>query len=309
MGFKICKYKNNADAIFSFTFDDGCYYDSTLFTLEQFEKIYRETGVKIKATVAQTVSFQSPVLIELWRSATERGYYDVAGHSMTHCISYSEKTPVEEMRADAKDTQESLKGFYPNQKIATFFTPGGGFDKTGAETLKEFYLANRTAGEQVNIPGKIDWYSVSSFTAKMDRNTSDFIEYIDSTIEKGGWGVQMNHWITEKQEDVFHSQRKHTFIEECEYFAKAVAEGKILPQSFEEAVLYLRKAEESSLEIEGNKIKINCKLESPFLDDVALTIAIDSDKPLKITENGITTLCPSKNGIVLADIVKEATIE
>lgn len=306
---EICKYPDNAPAIFSFSFDDGCYYDSTVFTIQLFEKIYKEKGVKLKGTVAQTVNFISPKLKELWQSAIEKGWYDVAGHSVTHCISYSSQTPVEEIEKDAAETYKALKEMYPSQKIATFFTPGGGYDKTGGDVIAKYYLANRVAGERVNYPGKIDWYSVSSFTAKMDRDTKDFCDYIDETIKTQGWGVQMNHWITDKTEDVHHSQRKPTFIEECYYLADRVNEGLVKVVSFEEAVLYLRKAEMTTLEIEGNTIRLKSKADAFHLRDVPLTIAINSDTPLKITENGVTTTYPSQNGIVLAKIVSQGTIE
>ncbi len=306
---EICKYPNGANAIFSFSFDDGCYYDSTLFTIELFEKIYKETGVRLKATVAQTVNFISPRLKELWQKACAQGWYDVAGHSVTHCISYSSDTPIEELENDASQTYKALSEMYPGQKIATFFTPGGGYDKTGGEVIAKYYLANRTAGERVNYPGQIDWYNVSSFTAKMDRDTKDFCDYIDETINTRGWGVQMNHWITEKEQDVHHSQRKNTFIEECYYLASQVNKDLVQVVSFEEAVLYLRKAEASALEIKDNKITINCTNNSPHLNDVPLTVAIFSDTPLTITEKGRTATYPSHNGVVLAKIVNQATVE
>ncbi|MBQ7761804.1 MAG: hypothetical protein IJ400_07095 [Clostridia bacterium] len=309
MKVEICKYPNGANAIFSLSFDDGCYYDSTLFTIELFEKIYKETGVKLKGTVAQTVNFISPKLRELWQGAIENGWYDIAGHSVTHCISYCSSTPIEELEKDASQTYKALKEMYPSQKIAAFFTPGGGYDKTGGDVIAKYYLANRTAGEKVNYPGQIDWYNVSSFTAKMDRDTKDFCDYIDETINTQGWGVQMNHWITEKEQDVHHSQRKNTFIEECYYLASQVKKGLVNVVSFEEAVLYLRKAQASTLEIKDNKITINCKNNSPHLADVPLTIAIFSDTPLTITENGKKTTCPSQNGVVLASIIEQATIE
>ena len=51
MNIEICKYKNGAPCAFSFTFDDGCYYDSTCEVIEKFEDVYQKTGVKIKAKI------------------------------------------------------------------------------------------------------------------------------------------------------------------------------------------------------------------------------------------------------------------
>ncbi len=240
---------------------------------------------------------------------THTAVIEIENYGTLHVELYGKEAPI----TVANFVKLAESGFYDDtvfhRIIDGFMAQGGGYDKTGGDVIAKYYLANRVAGERVNYPGKIDWYSVSSFTAKMDRDTKDFCDYIDETIKTQGWGVQMNYWITDKNEDVHHSQRKPTFIEECYYLADRVNEGLVKVVSFEEAVLYLRKAEMTTLEIEGNTIRLKSKADAFHLRDVPLTIAINSDTPLKITENGVTTTYPSQNGIVLAKIVNQGTIE
>ena len=73
MNAKICQYKNNAKGAFSFTFDDACYGESTEWTYEIFKEIFERTGVKIKATSAQTVGFVSPNMKKIWDRLFEEG--------------------------------------------------------------------------------------------------------------------------------------------------------------------------------------------------------------------------------------------
>ena len=57
MDVTISKFYKGAKALCSCGVDDGCYLDSALETYEAFKKVEKETGVKIKATSAQTVNF------------------------------------------------------------------------------------------------------------------------------------------------------------------------------------------------------------------------------------------------------------
>ena len=72
MNIELSKYKNGASCAFSFTFDDGCYLDSSREAMEIFEDVYNKTGVKIKATVGITVKFMHERLIDFWREGIKR---------------------------------------------------------------------------------------------------------------------------------------------------------------------------------------------------------------------------------------------
>lgn len=273
MNAKICQYKNNARGAFSFVFDDGCYGESTEWTYDIFKSIFERTGIKFKATSAQTVSFISPNMKKLWDKLFDEGYYDLCAHSITHCIGYNKDTPPEELHRDAKETQDALEKMY-GIKPLTYVTPGGGSDSFGWDILKGYYIANRNGNDRINIPGKIDWFDIGTYTAMLKRSTEEYIENIDQTIENGGWSVQINHWITKKEEDKFHSQSYETFVNECDYLAKKAAAGDIWVCSMNECVLYLQEAEKSTLEINGNRVTLLCPLDKDIYN-YPLTVDID----------------------------------
>lgn len=264
MNAKICRYKNNAMGAFTFVFDDGCYGESTLWTYEIFKDIYEKTGIKFKATSAQTVNFISPGLKDMWVKLFNEGYYDLCAHSIDHCIGYNSKTPAENLHKDASQTQIELEKMY-GIKPLTYATPGGGSDEVGWSVLKSYYIANRNGNDKINIPNEIDWFNIGTFTAMLKRGSEEYTKNIDETIKNGGWSVQVNHWVTKKAEDVFHSQAYDTFVNECNYLAKKATENQIWVCSLNEAALYLQEAEKSSVVVEetekGAKITLVCPLD------------------------------------------------
>ncbi len=276
---EICRYKNNARGAFTFVFDDGCYGESTEWTYEIFKSIYEKTGIKFKATSAQTVGFISPKLKEMWDELFDSGYYDLCAHSLNHCICYNKNTPSEELHKDAKGTQDELYKMY-GIKPLTYVTPGGGSDEAGWSVLKDYYIANRNGNDKINIPGKIDWYDVGTFTAMLKRTAKEYKSNIDETIKSGGWSVQINHWVTKKSEDVFHSQSYDTFLEECNYLAEKSQKNEIWVASFNEAVLYLQEYEKSTLEIKETDTEYEITLACPLDKDIynyPLTIEIKTE--------------------------------
>lgn len=293
MNFTLCPYKGGARGAYTLTFDDGCYKESTLETIELFKKIKEETGVSFKATSFQTVNFLHEGLISMWQDAIKEGWYDIGGHSLDHCICFNSETPRQLLENDARLTYERLKALYPDEELITYATPGGGSDKEGRAPLMDYYMAVRNGNDALNIPKEIDWLDVCTFTATLDKENEDYKRHIDSVIENGGWSVQINHWITEKQEDKFHAQKKSTFVFECEYLARLALENKIWIASFNDAVKYIRKYEGASLDAseDGDIVTISLKSTLPRLKDVSLSIEIDSDEPFVVLGQDEKELC------------------
>ena len=316
MNIELCKYKNNASCAFSFTFDDGCYYDSTMEVIECFKDAYEKYGVNIKATVGITVAFMHERLINMWREAIGNGYFDVASHTFGHDIAFCKDTPYEVMKNDCQRVQSWLRETFPGQKAGTFIFAGGKRDEEGARVLADYFFACRAGGEGVNYAGKIDWLDLHCLTAMLSKDLSYFTDYIDKTLETGGWGIQMNHWITHKSEDVFHSQNADIFKVECDYLAKKSQGGKIWTGSFEEVGAYLRKYENSELSVTENDGKIKVEIVSnsdtpKAILDTELTILInDTGAVYLYGENGEKTkLLPDENGNILINTAKMIEIE
>lgn len=310
MKIELCKYKNNADCAFSFTFDDGCYLDSSKNALEIFENIYNSFGLKIKATVGITVNFMHERLVNFWNDAIKRGYFDIASHTIGHDIAFSSETPFQKRDFDAKESQRLLREMFA-QPVNTFIFAGGKRDAAGASVLGEYYFACRGGDEGVNFHGEIDWLFIKCLTAMLKKPLEYYTDYIDKTINEGAWGIQMNHWLTEKEEDVFHSQNLEQFRKECLYLANKSTENKIWTGSFEEVGAYIRKYEACDLsvkEIDGAlsvSLVPKCNLKEAILD-TPLTVLVESDKDILVfLESGESKrISPDENGKILLDVKK-----
>lgn len=316
MNIELCKYKGGAMGAFSFTFDDGCYRESSLEVIENFRRIYKDLGVKIKATVGITVGFMHEWIIKLWQDAVDEGYFEIGSHSVGHDLSYLEQTPYEVREKDAKESKEKLVKMFPGQSVDTYILPGGTYDKKGLEVLDDYYIAVRCNKDGVNYPGEIDWLDIKCLTAMLKQPFSYYTDYIDKAIKEGGWGVQMNHWITHKQEDTFHSQKAETFAEECSYIGEKAKSGELWIASFGEVASYIRKYEESTLkvsEVDGKlKVEILTNLDTPpAVLNVPLTISIETDKDILVyNESGVAMrLSPNKDGKIYLNLIDSIEFE
>ena len=316
MNIEICKYKNGAPCAFSFTFDDGCYHDSTREVMEKFEEIYAKTGVKLKATVGITVAFMHERLINMWKEAIEKDLFDIGSHTVGHDVAFHSETPYEKRKGDAEGAQKLLREMFPGQEVKTFIFAGGGRDEEGTKPLSEHYIACRAGDHGINFAGEINWLDLKCLTAKLAMDLKYYTDYIDETIASGGWGVQMNHWLTHKEEDVHHSQSSDMFMVECDYLAERAQGGKIWTGSFEEVASYIRKYENSTLSVteEDGKLKVEIVTSSDApsaILDTPLTVSIDSASDITVYENDGTKKClkPSSDGKIYVDVVNSIVIE
>ncbi len=282
MKIELCKYLGGAKSAFSFTFDDGCYYDSSREVLENFKSTYEKYGVKFKASVGITVNFMNNALIDFWKNATRDGYFDITSHSVGHDVAYCQETPFEKREGDAKESKKQLMDLFSGEEVDTFIFPGGTRDEGGIQVLNEYYIAARGNTDGINYTNEINWLDVKCFTAMLKRPIKDYTDYIDEVISTGGWGVQMNHWITHKAEDIFHSQNADTFAEECEYLGKKASENEVWVGSFNEVARYIRRYEESELRVSEQDGKLVAEIltkNDRFLD-TPLTVLIETDVPI-----------------------------
>ncbi len=283
MNIKLCKYKGGAKSAFTFTFDDGCYRESSAEVLERFEEVYKKTGVKMKATVGITVGFMHEWIIKFWQEAVEKGYFEIGSHSVGHDLAFVESTPYERRDEDAKKSQELLREMFPGEMVETYILPGGTYDEKGLEPLSKYYLAVRCNRDGINYLDDINWLDIKCFTAMLKRPFDEYKDYIDKVIESGGWGLQMNHWITHKEEDTFHSQGADSFHKEADYLGERAKNGDIWIGAFGEVAKYLRRYQSAGLSVLENDGIYTVRIEDKCQkSDTPLTILIKTDKKIAL---------------------------
>ena len=281
----IARYLNNARAGYTFVFDDGCYYDSTVKSVEIFKSVEARTGVKIKATSAQTVGFLHERLIELWKELFAEGYYDLASHSMDHGLCFNEETPWERREGDAIESKKALEKIYGITPLC-YVAPNGGHTPEGCRALHEHYIANRNNSEGGVDPYEMDMYNIGVFIPNhAHTDVTPYADFANELIEKGQYAIQINHWLSEKEQDTFHAQRLEVFEMQCNHFADLALEGKLWVASMNDAVKYFYERKNAQIEIQGDKITVKHTLDRSVFD-MPLTIVVESDEDKTIEVNG-----------------------
>lgn len=284
MEIKIAKYYNNAKSAFSFVFDDGCYKESTLDAYENLKEAYEKTGVKIKITSAQTVGFLHEGLIDMWKKLISEGYSDICGHSIDHCLCYNDKTDPSLLHKDAKETKERLESIY-NVPVISYVTPGGGSNQTGWDILKKYYYANRNGNDRLNDTYNMNLYDIGTFTTHFDYDIQPYIDNIDNTIKNGGWCVQMNHWLSKKEQDTHHAQKYETFLPEIMYLCEQANKNNVWACSLNDMVKYIYLRDNSTLVLDGSRVTLKTDLPSDIFNIPVSIILENSDTCVDIYAN------------------------
>ncbi|MBQ8163004.1 MAG: polysaccharide deacetylase family protein [Clostridia bacterium] len=311
MEFSISKYYGGKAGAFSLSFDDGCYKESTLEVADILRDINKRYSLNMKFTSAQTVNFLHEGLIDMWRALLKEGICDIASHGIDHMVGMNEETPLKKRYNDAKSSKEALEKIY-GTRIFTYVGCGGGHTPEGSRVLDEFYYAHRAVEGETNHPYDDGFYMnfVHSFVGRFDfKDISPIEKEVERIISSNGWSVQVNHWITHKEQDIFHAQKADNFKEECEYLAKM--SDKLWVCSFNDAVKYITEAKNSSLSVIEKDgcytLRAENTLDSEIFDH-PITIEIKTPAPVcVICENGEQTVAP-KNGIAYLDIMPNTNV-
>lgn len=280
---KIATYFKNARSAFSFVFDDGCYYDSTMDAYEVLKSVYEKTGVKIKITSAQTVNFISPTLANMWKKLFEEGYFDLSGHSVTHGVCYNKDADMDELERDAIGTKEALEKMY-GIPVPTYVAPGGGNDEQGCAVLKKYYLANRNNKEEINDTYTMDLYDVGVFIARHVYDFQPYKDIIDKTVQAGGYIVQINHWLSKKEQDTHHAQRYETFVDQCNYLAELALKNDIWACSFNDMIKYIYVRDGSKAVVENGVLYLESELDANKFDVPVTVLANGKAYDIKLGE-------------------------
>ena len=310
MEIKKAKFRGGAKAAFSFVFDDGCYKPSTEKVISIFEDTEKKHGIKLKATSAHTVNFLNEELIEFWKKTFEAGWFDLASHSMDHAFAYNDGIDIERRRKDAHDSKAALERIFEGMEVISFVNPGGTNTLDGCQVLKECYYGNRSNCEEppYNDVDTVDLIYAHAFVPNFKyKDLAYYKDYIDTLLEKNVWGVQINHWISDKEQDTFHAQSVSSFILQCDYLASLVKAGEIWVPSFNEAVKYIKEYQDSELiinEITATESEIILKNDlDKKIFTYPLTLEIKAENGVSVTQNGKTTEYNSKDGYAYVEVV------
>ena len=339
--------KGGATGIITLMHDDG-YLDSAM----AFDKILYNRGlVADVGMIADRTA--SPEYVKSWQALLDTGRWNIVSHSMTHTwwgiepsdgIYTNLTDDTEKVISEFIESQALLREKFPTQRVLTFAWPGFSnvynkyVDKENGVTLDkvmkyidsdyvksvvdEYYVSGRKAESYAASieDGGVDWSYMPASIHISEGNIDTVLSTIDDAAKNGKFCVLYTHKIIEAAEGETVSGTG-TYIasyymdDVCERVAERVSEGTVWNTYYEDAVLYIREYQSSSVSIEGDtsSLKVNLtdtldngiynypltvKIGVPYAWEAAKIVQGDHILYAKVVKNGLKKA-------ILADIVPD----
>jgi len=192
----VTKWKHNADAALSLTFDDNATgHDEMAAFLDEFG---------VRGTFYVITSYMNE---EMFLEISDRGH-ELGSHSVnnTYMDGASMETIVFEL-TESKVAIENLTG----TPCVSFAAPYGQLDPNVVEVARDLYISSRGTGSGINAIAGADIFrlKIGPFPPYYDDPNTNWTneyycqrmkEYLEDAIEVQGWGIQMFHNWTSRAE-------------------------------------------------------------------------------------------------------------
>ncbi len=275
---EILAVKGGANGIVVLMHDDG-----DINSAKILDSLYAKYG--IKGDVAMVVSkllqagTTSPevVTVNFWKQLINTGRWNIVNHSYTHTWWGEDADALEK---EIVTSQQILKNLFTTRKVLTYAYPGfsanvGEIGKdlvyqAAYEIIGNYYIGARDyEGRTTSLSG-INWLDVNSCSIG-ESWASSAMNDIDSAIAGGKMAVVFMHRVVETETQAAADTSATTKAKMEEIISKissGVEEGKIWNAFFEEAILYLREAESSSVSVSGDAEALRVTLTDTLEDSI-----------------------------------------
>ncbi len=257
---QICPVKDNKQAIWTFTTDDGIYN-----SVVQYNNLFKKYG--LKGTVAL-----NPYTIQdtdnglnwsikdglrfycgtwnLWQTLIADGKLDIANHTATH--PHLTQIPQSELDSEINGARSILMSHLNGQSILGFIDPYGESDYYSTSVIQQQHFADRSTveGENSLSPDDYSWYHLLSYYALSGVTVETMNSWIDSTIANKSWCIELWHGILSDQTESETLWSPLTY-DICNDHLSYVANNldKIWNATYSEAIQYLRERQSATLSV------------------------------------------------------------
>ena len=293
-----------------------------------------------------------------WKSIIDTGRWGVASHSLTHTwwgtvtkdkngnnIKWEQS--VDKMHSEIVTSQEILRNLFKDQRVLGFVYPGFGaeddgltqqetfeilYSKEAREIIDQYYVSARYAGE--NAPAYVDrdsdWMFQDGFflfpSNINNMGPNSLFNRLESAANKGTIQLVSLHAVSKEVASGSTASGGYTIAYDdmekaCEMISQYVERGSIWNAHYDEAILYVREAQNSTVSVSGDENGLTVLLTDTMNDEVynyPLTVRVTVPgtwEAVKVVQGDSVSYYTAKyqNGkyIIDADIVPdggEATI-
>jgi peptidoglycan/xylan/chitin deacetylase (PgdA/CDA1 family) len=308
----VTKWKNNARAALTLTFDDG-YRDTWEYSL----RILVPLGVKATHYVVAGAAggiFQGKKMASWaeWREAVEAGF-EVAPHTLSHCMlapsfvhrltraaayllrgntriplttrwkrlfsaGMGEGPGAKQAAEFARELEESKRivEHETGVEVLSFSYPGGWHNAESEELVKAAgYLSARSSDPGYNVPGKMNRHALKTQMWHKFTRSEEANRWVDRAVESGAWLIETYHLLGETNPSGhFYFTDLRSFSQHLDY----IAQKDIWLDTQQNVAKYLLERESSKLqvvELEEKALKLFLTHElDPRVFDAPLTLLI-----------------------------------
>ncbi len=330
---KVLPVKGGAKSIVVLVHDDG-----DLATASILDKLYKKYSLRGDVAItAERFAGATPNTAEIngWQALLDTGRWGMINHSMTHDFWGDSTTgEVDEnlIIQEVLTSREVLKAAFPTERFLVYAYPGisAVTNKFGLSVydavkkmVKDNYLAGRFySGGSANF---YDWDWENMPTYAVDLNKQNSLDAIERAARAGEFISLLFHKVlTDEtidanpayQGDSYYTRESHLEAV-CKKLSDYVQKGAVWSANYEDAVLYLREAENATVTTARTQSEITVTVDDGLDDSlynfpltVRISVSVDWEAvkivqgenvtyARKVTQNGIT--------FIDADIVPDGT--
>ncbi|BBJ27292.1 polysaccharide deacetylase family protein [Athalassotoga saccharophila] len=280
----ICSIKDDKKAIITFTFDDALYKPAIFFSSELSKR-------GLKGTFAITTNFVRDSngndvngTWEQWINLINASKFDVANHSKSH-LDLTKLTP-EELEEEINHARKILISKFKGQKVLCMVNPFNATNDVVDKKISEFHYAARNGIEGYNSisPPDKEWLRLNYKGIYHDTSATEMKKWIDESIKNNLWLIEMIHGVNGIG---WEAAPDNVFRDHFDYVSSKKEE--IWNATFEEATMYIREVQSTSINLKIEDRKVNVKLKNnlqPYFDYPLTLKTIVPNEDIKLTSNG-----------------------
>ncbi len=298
----IATVKDNKSAIYTLTTDDGYTY-----TNQYLDEKFEELGiVGTFGIVTDWVGRAGMLSWEEAKSLVDSGRWCVASHTKTHNQAGFEGNTLtaKELDVEINDARDILLEHFPNEKIVSLYTPGGGSSELIKSKVKENHIVlRRASGGNNNLPinenGLLD-LKVRAVGSRWNTTAETMNDWIDTAIENSQWVCEMWHGIDDDASGWGGSISAEIADEHLAYVKSKMDEGKIWVATLDDAAIYsYQRAKTTINKVSQTEEKIVIELKDELEDKV-----FNAELTVNITlpDSWTEVVLSAENGIVSGNV-------
>ena len=240
-----------------------------------------------------------------WKSIISTGRWKVASHSDTHSwwgnvtkdangnnVKWEQDN--EKMYAETAGSQEILRNLFPGQRVLSFVYPGFGaeskgltkqetfdilYSKEARELISDYYVSARYAGE--NAPAYVDkdsdWMFLDGFFLYASNingtGENSLKNRLESAANDGRIHLISLHAVSDEIKEGEMDSGSYTLStvdmeKACKLIAEYVEAGKIWNAHYEDAILYVREAQNATVSVSGDVNALKVTLTDTMDDEI-----------------------------------------